>query len=203
VQYLQHAGQRAIQRSAYVEAVAHLTRGLELLKTLPDTPESAQQELMLQAALGQPLIATKGFAAPEVERTYTRAVELCEQVGETPQLFPVLFGLWLFSLTRLDMQAARERAERLLYLAQSTHDPALLLEAHRAVGSSLYWLGEFVSAQKHLEQALTLYNSQQHRALGDSPSPQPSPRRRGEGVMHDDGEVQTPPPVYGERVPGA
>ncbi|HEV8717899.1 MAG TPA: hypothetical protein VGX03_34410 [Candidatus Binatia bacterium] len=117
-----------------------------MLKTLPDTPERARQELMLQAALGQPLIATKGYAAPEVERTYTRAVELCEQVGETPQLFPVLFGLWLFYLTRVDMQAARERAEQLLRLAHSVHEPALLREAHRAVGSPLYWLGEFVSA---------------------------------------------------------
>jgi predicted ATPase len=164
VQYLQQAGENAVRRSAHQEAIALLTKGLELLKTLLDTPERAQQELMLQAALGQPLIATKGFAAPEVEQTYTRAVELCEQVGETPQLFPMLFGLWLFYLTRVDMQTARERAEQLLRLAHSAHEPALLLEAHRAVGSSLYWLGEFASAQAHLEQALTLYNSQQHRS---------------------------------------
>ena len=76
--------------------LAHLTKGLELLKTLPDTPEHAQQELTLQIALGTPLMVTKGYAAPEVEQAYTRARELCRQVGETPQLFPVLWGLCPF-----------------------------------------------------------------------------------------------------------
>ena len=94
VEYLQLAGQQAVQRSANAEAITHLTTALELLKTLPDTPERAQQELTLQLTLGAPLMATKGFAAPEVEAAYTRARELCQQVGETPQLFPVLFGLW-------------------------------------------------------------------------------------------------------------
>ena len=81
---------------------AHLTKGLELLKTLPDTPERTQQELTLQLALGAPLMATKGYAAPEVEKAYTRARELCQQVGETPQLFPVLRGLWVFYLVRAE-----------------------------------------------------------------------------------------------------
>ena len=90
IPYWQQAGQRAVQRSANVEAVAHLTKGLELLKTLPDTPERIPQELTLQLALGMPLMATKGYAAPEVGQVYARARELCKQMGETPQLFPVL-----------------------------------------------------------------------------------------------------------------
>src|SRR5262249_43045213 len=77
IPYWRQAGQRAVHRSANVEAISHLTKGLELLKTLPDTPERTQQELRLQIALGTPLIATKGFAAPEVEHVYTRARELC------------------------------------------------------------------------------------------------------------------------------
>ena len=90
IPYWQRAGERASQRSAHAEAISHLTKGLELLKTLPDTPERTQQELPLQITLGAPLIVTKGYAAPEVERAYTRALELCRQVGETPQLFSVL-----------------------------------------------------------------------------------------------------------------
>ncbi|MCI0526082.1 MAG: AAA family ATPase, partial [Nitrospira sp.] len=78
--YWQKAGQRAVERSAYIEAIHHFTKGLELLKTLPDTPERIQQELALQIALGVPLTATKGYAAPEVEKVYTRAYELCQQV---------------------------------------------------------------------------------------------------------------------------
>jgi predicted ATPase len=91
--YWQQAGQRAIQRSANLEAVAHLTKGLEVLATLPDTPERAQQELVMQTTLGPALLVTKGQAAPELLHAYTRARELCQQVGETPQLFQVLRGL--------------------------------------------------------------------------------------------------------------
>src|SRR5262249_31293899 len=90
------------------EAIIHLTTALELLKTLPDTPGRAQQELSLQINLGVPLMATKGFGAPEVERTYTRARELCRQVGETPQLFPVLLGLRLFYSARAEHKTAGE-----------------------------------------------------------------------------------------------
>src|SRR5262245_33029776 len=137
IPYWQQAGQRAVQRSANVEAVAHLTKGLELLKTLPETPERISQELTLQLALGTPLMATKGWAAPEVGHVYARARELCKQMGETPQLFPVLFGLWAFYQVRGELQTARELAEQLLSLAQRQQDPALLLQAHYALGDTL------------------------------------------------------------------
>src|SRR5262249_13910777 len=80
VEYLQRAGQQAVQRSANEEAVSHFTTALELLKTLPDTPEHTQQELTLQITLGAPLMATKGFGSPEVEKAYTRARKLCQQI---------------------------------------------------------------------------------------------------------------------------
>ena len=121
VEYLHLAGQQAVQRSANAEAISHLTTALELLKTLPDTPERAQQELTLQIALGPALMATKGYAAPEVEKAYTRARELCQQVGETPQLFPVLWGLWAFYLVRAELQTARELGEQLLRSGPERH----------------------------------------------------------------------------------
>jgi predicted ATPase len=165
IPYWQRAGQKAIERSANVEAVGHLSRGLELLKILPDTPEHVRQELSLQIALGAPLIATRGYAAPEVEHTYARARELCRQVGDTPQLFPVLRGLWVFYEVRAEHQAARELGEQLLTLAQSLQDTALFVEAHRALGNTLFWLGEEVSARVHLEQSMALYDPQQHSVL--------------------------------------
>jgi class 3 adenylate cyclase len=94
--YWQRAGQRAVQRSAHIEAIAHLTQGVALLATLPETPARLHQELDLQVALGPALFATKGYAAPDVERAYARARELCAQVGGTPELFPVLRGLVLY-----------------------------------------------------------------------------------------------------------
>ncbi|MBI3302547.1 MAG: hypothetical protein HYZ72_10805 [Deltaproteobacteria bacterium] len=108
---LRLAGQQAVQRSANAEAAGHLTTALELLKAIPDTPERAQQELTLHLTLGPTWMAAKGYAAPEVERAYTRARELCRQVGETPQLFPALFGLRTFYQVRGELQTARELEE--------------------------------------------------------------------------------------------
>src|SRR5262249_41379346 len=154
IPYWQRAGQRATQRSANVEAIAHLSKGLQLLNIQPDTPERAQQELALQIALGGPLMATKGYAAPEVGAVYTRARELCQQVRETPQLFPVLLGLWVFYFGRAEHKTARELGEQCLTLAQRQQDSALLaeVEAHYALGVSLFFLGELGPAREHLEQ---------------------------------------------------
>jgi TOMM system kinase/cyclase fusion protein len=162
--YWQRAGEQALQHSANQEALAHLTRGLEVLTTLPDTPGRAQQELHMQTALSAAFMAVKGFAAPEVEDAYTRARELCLQVEDTPQLFSVLRGPWIFYSTRGEHRTARELAEQLLILAQHQHDPALLVEAYRTVGGALFHLGELASARTHLEDGIALYDVQQHRA---------------------------------------
>jgi predicted ATPase/class 3 adenylate cyclase len=165
VDYLQLAGQQAMQRSANAEAVTHLTTALDLLKTLPDTLERTRQELRLQIALGVPLIATRGWGAPETERAYTRARELCEQIGETPQLFPVLYGLYQVYMVRAEYQVAHELGEQLFTLAQRQQDRVLLLVAHYALGMTLYYFGKFTRAREHIEQGLALYDSQQDRFL--------------------------------------
>ncbi len=160
--YWQKAGQRAVQRSANIEAISHLTKGLELLKTLPDTPDRTQQELTLQIALGAPLRITKGFASPEVERVYDRARELSKQIGETPQLFSVLRGLGGFYIARAEFQTAHKLGEQCLRLAQSMQDPALLLHAHYLLGATLFCLGDIALAREHVEQGIALYNPKQH-----------------------------------------
>jgi class 3 adenylate cyclase/predicted ATPase len=162
IPHWQQAGQRAIARSANVEAISHLTKGLELLKTLPDTPERTQQELTLQIALGVPLMATAGYAAPGVENAYARARQLCQQLGESPQLFPALRGLWVFYLLRAELQTTYELGEQLLTLAQRVQEPALLVEAHYALGAALFFRGEPARARTHLEQCMTLYDPQRH-----------------------------------------
>ena len=164
MEYLKLAGQQAAQRSANAEAVSHLTTALELLKALPNTSERAQQELVVQTTLGPALSNTKGPAAPEVLHAYARARELCQQVGETPQQFQVLRGLWYFYLHRVELQTARELGEQLLTLAQRVGDTALLLEAHYALGNTLNYLGEFAAARAHFEQGIALYDRQQHHA---------------------------------------
>jgi predicted ATPase len=140
--YWQQAGQQALTRVANLEAIQHLTAGLELLATLPETPARAQQELDLQLALGSALIATKGYAALEVEQAYARARALCVQVGATPQLFPTLRGLCRFYYGRGALRTARELGEQLEQLAQQTATPTSHLEAHEALGTTLFYLGE-------------------------------------------------------------
>jgi predicted ATPase len=136
VRYWQRAGQHASDRSANLEAVSHLTTGIELLKTLPETPEHTQQALTLWTALGAALLMAKGLAAPEVEQAYTQARALCQQVGETPELVPVLYGLWRFYVGRAQFHTARELGETLLRLAQRANDPALAVIAPYALGAT-------------------------------------------------------------------
>ena len=109
--YLQKAADNAIRRFAYREAVGLARRGLELLLKLPDTAERAEQELCLQLTLGVPLVATEGYAAPEVGHVYLRARELCQQLGETPDISEVLWGLRSFHALRAELGTAREIAE--------------------------------------------------------------------------------------------
>jgi tetratricopeptide (TPR) repeat protein len=123
-------------------------------------PSVAQQELTLYIALGTALRFTGGFAAPEVAATYHRARELCQHVGETPQLVPVLIGLSEFYINRGEFQTARELAEQMLSLAQRVQDPACFMNAHIALGNALSFLGELGSARAHLEHGIALYLEQ-------------------------------------------
>ena len=120
---------------------------MELLKTLPDTRERTQQELTLQIALGPPYWPPESFASPEVGATYNRTRELCQQVGETATSSRRCLDCGGFIMCGASLHKARELGEQLLRLAQSSHDPALLLEAHRALGVTLFGLGEFSTAQ--------------------------------------------------------
>jgi predicted ATPase/class 3 adenylate cyclase len=164
IPYWQRAGARATQRSAYVEAIVHLTKGLTLLKALPDSPTHVQQELDFQMALGPALVATKGYTAPEVEQAYARAQTLCQQVDKTTLLSPILRGLFSVYMVRGETQQARNVAEQLMRLAHSTQDAASLCEAYRALGGVLLFMGELVPARAQLEQGLALYDPQRYQA---------------------------------------
>jgi predicted ATPase len=170
VQYLRQAAETALQRHAHREAIDHLRRALECLKTLPDTPERTPHELQVYLALGGPLMATRGQAALEVEEVYGQAYILCQQAEETDQLLPVLAGLWRFYAVRGVHHKAWELGERLLALAQRLSDQSYQLEAHRALGATLFFRGQLPAALDHLQQAMALYESgpsQVSHVLGD------------------------------------
>src|SRR5262249_5271151 len=137
----------------------------DLLKKLPGSPQLIQQELLLQLAVCPALIAIQGYAAPEVERAYTRARELCEQQGDTPELFLALHGLWLLYLVSGELRKAYESAEQQLLRAEATHDQPSLIYAQLALGLTSYWIGDFIASREHLESAILLYDPERHRSL--------------------------------------
>ncbi|HBY97701.1 MAG TPA: adenylate cyclase [Chloroflexi bacterium] len=173
IDYCQRAGQRATQRSAQVEAIADFNQALALLETLPQNLEHQRQELDLRMQLGATLMGVKGFEDPDVERTYSRARELCEQVGDSGKLYPVLQGLIAYNAIRGDLQTAFELGEQLLRIAQREEDLTSLLTAHLAIGTTLFWWGELAAARIHLEEGIALYDRLQEDSTARLPGPDP------------------------------
>jgi predicted ATPase/class 3 adenylate cyclase len=168
------AGQRALRASANPEAIAHLTTGLDLLADLPAGPERAGVELQFRLALGPAYMAIRGYAAPEVEACYQRARELCRELGDTPQLVPVLHGLWTYHIVRGQHTSALALGEQVLQLGAATNDDGLLLQGNMEVGWSHFFLGELEQAREHLERVLALYDHERHSShaftYGDNPA---------------------------------
>ena len=166
IHYLRQAGERAVRLSAYQEGITHLTQGLAMLMNLPDTPERDQQELAFQVSLGMAWMAPVGFPAPEVNDAYNRARELCQQMGEMPQLCGVLGQLAVIDYVRAEHQRARALAELALSLAQQAGDPLLVVVGHWYLGLILFALGEYETARAHLERMIAFYDpAEHHRAL--------------------------------------
>jgi tetratricopeptide (TPR) repeat protein len=162
--YLEQAAQNSIRRFAYREAVSLARRGLESLSKLPDSAERAEQELSLQLTLGVPLIATEGYAAPDVGSVYVKARELCQQLGSlTPDVSEVLWGLRTYHTLRAEFATAQEIAEELLSAAARHDDPELTMRGHWALETIFLHQGKFTQALEHYDKALALYDPKRHR----------------------------------------
>ena len=166
IAFYERAGQRATERSANAEAIEHLSKGIELLRTLPGGPDRDRRELRLRLALGAPLHSARGQGSAEVEETYARALELCRQVGDPTELFQALSGLQIFYRNQGPVARAIELGEELLDLAERTGETSQLLLAHSALAHSLFPHGDFSKALEHCEQALAVYDPSEHRSLG-------------------------------------
>ena len=162
VEYLGRAGKQALQRSAHTAAIGSLTEAIDLLSRVPDGPERIQRELQLQLVVGPALSAIKGWSAPEVERAYFRARELCKRLGDPPELFPTLVGVWLVYYIRGESRTAYELAEQLMNRAQSRNDSTHLLAAHDALGTSSLDMGKLLPAREHKEAVISLYDPARH-----------------------------------------
>ncbi len=161
VEYLFRAGSQDEARFAYSEAVSRLSSALGFLKHLPDDAARARQELTVLSALGRSLGVVKGWSAPELEPVYARARELCAQIRDPVLAFPALWGQWVIRWWKLELHTALELADELLAAAEDAKDPAMFLVGNHARGTTLYFLGEFISAIEHLEKALAVFDLRQ------------------------------------------
>jgi class 3 adenylate cyclase/predicted ATPase len=157
LQWWRKAGDLAIRRSANREAVTHLSRAIELLRQLPESPERDATELESRIRLSGPLIATSGYVTPELTDNYARAWQLCTKLGEDKHAFPVMYGQWVIPYVRGDMATALKNSERFLRQAEQQDDAGLLLMGNRIYGSSLVWRGDTTRGCEHLQRALSLY----------------------------------------------
>jgi len=158
VESWQTAGEYAVARAALTEANRHYKKALEILKTLPDTPDRAQMELPLQIALGSILQATKGFGSQESGQAFTRAREIAGQLGDSPQFFFILLGLWSAANSRSEINTSSEISEELLKIAERDQTPLIEVWAQMTRAMDLYALGNFAEAKKHIDRQQTFYN---------------------------------------------
>jgi len=162
VEYWLKAGRRATQQSANTEAIAHLSRGLELVEKLDASAERDKFELDLRVALAIPLTTTKGYVAAEVESEYMRARELARKAGNIEDLLPVLHGLYRYYVVQADNQEARKLGEEILASAQQLDDPDHIMEAHRSLCLTLAFIGEFDQVAHHVDAGFAIYDVEAH-----------------------------------------
>src|SRR5262249_45929941 len=151
------AAQNAARLFAHPEAVVLAQRGLRLLENLPTGADRDALELPLQMTLGLQLQLTEGFAAPSARLAYTRARELCSRGPNASAVFPVVWGLWLYSKVRSELARALELAEELRVLAQQEGQRPLLLQAQQAMTVTALCRGEPAEALRHMELAANLH----------------------------------------------
>jgi class 3 adenylate cyclase/predicted ATPase len=161
VGYWLQAGLRSRERSAEVEAVGHLTKGLELLKALDESPERDARESEFLSPLGTAYIASRGYAAPEVGPVFRRARELCERVGQPPQLFALMLGIWEWHTVRGDLRLCMELASEGIEFVGRHKDPGMMMEALFMAGETMLYRADFAGARDRFAKAVTEYDDRE------------------------------------------
>jgi predicted ATPase len=164
----QRAATKALRRSANEEAIGHLRRALDAIVAIAEEDKRTKVEIELRIGLGAAFMATRGFGASEVLEAYSRAEELCERLGERAEIFPALWGQWLFRWGRSEVDAAWRLCERLLALAEKSGDAGLKLQAHHASWATSFGRGKLTEVRAHAEAGLAIYNAKIHQAMASS-----------------------------------
>ncbi len=159
------AGRRAAERSANLEAIGHLRKGLAVLAALPAGEARARHELLLQIGLGIPLMACRGYAAPETGEAFQRASDLAEQLGDNVQRARAFYGLFAYYCQLGENRVAEALAARLLRLANEAGDREVAAVARRTLGTARYLLGDHAGGRIEIEASLQLHDAAIHRPL--------------------------------------
>ena len=160
--YLKKAGERAIQRSANLEAIGHLKRAHELFLSLADCQQRTREALELVVLLGQALIAGHGYAAAETKKVLLQAKALIDESTDPAQKFSILYGIWACHYVGGEVVLQRDAALDFVREAERHGDTAALCLSHRTLGTTYVTMGEFVAGREHLERARALYNPEEH-----------------------------------------
>jgi len=161
IHYYLLAGEQAIKRSAFVEAIHLLSRGIELIHKLRTNRKLARQEIIFQSLLGSVYQATKGYAAEEAKQAFNCALEICDDWGFFSRKFPALLGLFGVHVGHLELSYALDVADQALDVAQKSGIKSFLTTGHVIVGMSNYFMGHLASSREHYEQAIEYYNPDQ------------------------------------------
>ena len=164
IEYWLKAGERDIGRSANLEAVRHLTRGLDALRTLPESTERDHRELAFQIAIGGPLIAVHGYSAPQTGAAYKRARALCERLGEVEPLVATLSGEFVYYFVRGDYPMMCRLTHEAQQVSRRVASPILQLAAHRLAGMTAMHFGDFPQARSEFQAILPVYDAREHRS---------------------------------------
>jgi DNA-binding winged helix-turn-helix (wHTH) protein/predicted ATPase len=164
----QRAADKAMRRGANEEAIGHLRRALEAVGHIAGEAERIRVEVGLLVAMGAAFFAIRGFGAPEVLEVYSRAEALCDGLGERPEIFPALWGQWLFRWGRSEVDEGWRLCERLLALAEKSGDAGLKLQAHHASWATAFGRGRLAEVCVHAEAGLAIYDAKIHQAMASS-----------------------------------
>ena len=168
IPHRQRAAAKALRRGANEEAIGHLRRALDAIGHIAGEVERTRVEVELRVGMAAAYMAIRGFGAPEVLEACTRAELLCDRLGERVDLFPAIWGQWMFRTGRGETEAARRLGGRLLALAEKFDDPGLKIQAHHAMWSTSFVCGELGNACAHAQSGLALFNANVHRSMASS-----------------------------------
>lgn len=158
IPFWHRAGIRALQRSAYREALSHLQNGMDVFSGLPADQRDPSHELLLLAGQGTALTATHGFGSDEVGSTYQRAHALLPVAGESDLALPTLWGVWVYNLVRSRLKDAHAISRRMIELGERLDSRSIQLEGHWTAGNTLFWAGQLEQSRTHLETAEKFYD---------------------------------------------